>query len=176
MTFILIVSIMVNMVAVLAIVILYLRQNRLIQFEKNYKEYTKEVEEIIHTFIIEMKEENEKIKQLFVDDSGKIQRGEGPRKPSDEEEKINHTMTGLPNGYKQKNARNAYENTSLQSAVNHLKEEKKESDVIDRDLDQISILAEAQNMKKQGKTIEEIAKKMGRGKTEIDLLFKLNQK
>ncbi|OCA89609.1 hypothetical protein F7984_06965 [Pradoshia sp. D12] len=176
MTFILIVSIMVNMVAVLAIVILYLRQNRLIQFEKECKEYQKEVEELIHTFIIEMKEENDEIKQLFVGDTGKISRTEGPRKLSDQEEKIDHTMTGLPNGYRQQSARNAYENTSRQSVTNHLKEEKTESDVIDQDLERVPILAEAQNMKNQGKTIEEIAKKMGRGKTEIDLLFKLNQK
>lgn len=176
MTFILIVSIMVNMVAVLAIVILYLRQNRLIQFEKDYKEYTKEVEEIIHTFIIEMKEENEKIKQLFVDESSKIPPAEGPRKLSDDEEKMDLNMTGVPNGYNQKHARNAYENTNRQSVIDHLKEENTESDVTDRELDQISILAEARKMKNQGKTIEEIAKKMGRGKTEIDLLFKLNQK
>ena len=67
MALILLISIIVNLVAVLAIVILYLRQNRLIQFEKKYKEYTKEIEELMYAFTIEMKEENDKIKQLFID-------------------------------------------------------------------------------------------------------------
>src|SRR3954447_24956296 len=102
MTFILIVSIMVNMVAVLAIVILYLRQNRLIQFEKNYKEYTKEVEELIHTFIIEMKEENDEIKHLFLNGSGKEPTAEGTRKLPDDEEIMEQNRTGVPKEYLQK--------------------------------------------------------------------------
>ena len=176
MTFILIVSIMVNMVAVFAIAILYLRQNRLIHFEKECREYQKDVEELIHTFIIEMKEDNDEIKQLFMDNSRMSPRAEEPDKVSDEEEKIDLNRTGVPNGYKQKHALKAYENTSGQSVINQQKEDKNESDIIDRELDQLSILTEAQKMKNQGKTNEEIAKKMGRGKTEIDLLFKLNQK
>ncbi len=178
MAFILIVSIVVNMVAVLAIAILYLRQNRLLQFERDYKEHTKEIEELIQMFIIEMKEENNEIKRLFVERKGQEPYAEEPFHPTGIEEIIDQNRTEPQKRYMQKTALAAYENTRRPSAVNDLMDGKMESDRIDRELDQNQnhMLTEALNMKNQGRTIEEIAKKMNRGKTEIDLLLKLNRK
>ena len=174
MTFLFILSIIVNMIAILAIITLYLRQNRLLHFEKNYKEYMKETEEIIHTFIIEMKEENEEIKQLFKignDSAPYEEKNESISKPNMDQE-----VTGLPQGYLQKAALNAYTNTNTKLDVSGSLGEEIEPTEKSLETDQNHMLNEVRNLKNQGRTIEEIAKSMGRGKTEIDLLLKLNQK
>ncbi len=173
MTVILILSIMVNLVTILTVIILYTRQNRLIDFEKNYKASLKEMEELINTFIFEMKEENDEIKQLFRSES------EDPVKEghqSDMDEELDQEVIGLPQGYRQQAALNAYTNLSGQSIETKRIVKKKESVREGQETDQNRVLAEIINMKNQGITTEEIAKKMGRGKTEIDLLIKLNQK
>lgn len=173
MTVILILSIMVNLVTILTVIILYSRQNRLIDFENNYKDSIKEMEELINTFIFEMKEENDEIKQLFRSES------EGPikeKQQSDADVDIDQEVMGLPQGYRQQAALNAYTNSSGQSIEAKRIVKRAESVREGQESDQNSVLTEVINMRNQGLTIEEIAKKMGRGKTEIDLLIKLNQK
>lgn len=174
MAVILILSIMVNMLAILAVMILYSRQNRLIQFERNYKESIEEMEELINTFIYEMKEENNEIKQLFRNRS--VDPAKDKHLTEVEPDLVEQELPGLTQGYRQQAALHAYINSNGQSGEINRITEKKESVQESREMDQNHILAEALTMKNQGRTIEEIAKKMERGKTEIDLLFKLNKK
>ena len=177
MTFLLVLSILVNMISVFAIIILYLRQNRLVNFEKNYRIYMKESEELINTFIYEMKEENQEIKQLIGNKKaskpteGKTQLNQEPTTT------VNHTVTSPPEGYIKKTALNVYGNTNKQTNLTNSLDEKVEltswKEIVTEPDRLLKVVTE---MKNQGKTIEEIAKKMGRGKTEITLLLKLNQK
>ena len=162
------------MIAVLAIITLYLRQNRLLHFEKNYQEYRKETEEIIQTFIIEMKEENEEIKQLFKTKNQTASPEENTH--SFQKPNIDQTTKERSQGYIQKTALNAYANTFTKLDESDNMDEKGKSDEKSQETDQNHLLNEVRNLKDQGRTIEEIAKSMGRGKTEIDLLLKLNQK
>ena len=164
------------MVSVFAIIILYLRQNRLINFEKNYQIYMKESEELINTFIIEMKEENQEIKQLI--SNKKVSKPTEDKPQLNQEPPIvNQTATSQPEGYIKKTALNAYGNVNNQTSVTNNLDHKVEL-TSRRELvtEPDHLLKEVTEMKNQGKTIEEIARKMGRGKTEIDLLLKLNQK
>ena len=177
MTFLLILSILVNMVSIFAIIILYLRQNRLVNFEKNYRIYMKESEELINTFIFEMKEENQEIKQLIGNQKASKPTGGKTQLNQEPTTTVNHTVTSPPEGYIKKTALNAYGNTSKQTNVTNDLDEKVE--IISRtesETDSERLLKVVTEMRNQGKTIEEIAKKMGRGKTEIELLLKLNQK
>lgn len=60
-TFILLVSLMLNLGAILAIIILYLRQNRFAESEKRQEKLIREAEELFSVYLLEMKEENEKL-------------------------------------------------------------------------------------------------------------------
>lgn len=57
--FLIVVSLILNIISLLAIVILFLRQNKLLQVEANQKKTIKEMEELIHSYILEIKDENE---------------------------------------------------------------------------------------------------------------------
>ncbi|KMY44984.1 hypothetical protein AC622_12760 [Bacillus sp. FJAT-27916] len=137
MVLVLIVSMMVNLAAILAIIILYLRQNRLFQMEENMHANTENIENLLTAFLVEMKEDNGRLKAALVEkaDVGQISKEEGAAALSAEEkERV------LPE--------NSRENF---------------------------LLLQALRLKGQGNTVEQIAKVMGRGKTEIELLIKMNE-
>ncbi|MFO1445935.1 hypothetical protein KDN24_22575 [Bacillus sp. Bva_UNVM-123] len=58
-TFLVGISILLNILALFAIVVLFLRQNRLIQVEQKQEKLITEMEEIISNYLVQMKEENE---------------------------------------------------------------------------------------------------------------------
>lgn len=66
--FILFISITLNGIAILAIINLYLRQNRLIHTEQRLENSVKEMEDLISSYLLEMKDENtafiERFRQL----------------------------------------------------------------------------------------------------------------
>ena len=171
MTFLFVLSILVNMTAILAIITLSLRQNRLLDFEKQYIKFRQETEEIIQTFIIEMKEENEEIKQFLRDDSNS---SDEVHNQNETKPRIDQPIPERPQGYYQKSAMNAYANINTEPDENVKLDETLISTEKSLKRDQDRMLNEIQEMEKQGKTVEEIAKRMGRGKTEIELLLKLN--
>ena len=59
MIFLVIISIAFNMIAFLLIAILFLRQNKLIKMEESLKQPVKEMEDLMTTYLLQMKEENE---------------------------------------------------------------------------------------------------------------------
>ena len=59
MIFLIIMSIAFNLIAFLLIAILFLRQNKLIKMEKNLKDPIRELEDLMTTYLLQMKEENE---------------------------------------------------------------------------------------------------------------------
>lgn len=64
-TFLLLISLLLNGIAIFLIFILYARQNRLMQVEKKQETIIRELEDTMTSYLIEMKEENEKfIKKL----------------------------------------------------------------------------------------------------------------
>ena len=130
MTLILLWSIMTNMVAIFAIVILYVRQNRLIDAEKNMKSYTEDLENTITAFLLEMKEENERLETALLEKDGRVHKA-----VCQHEEQI-------------QGGEDERENYALFQAL---------------------------KAKRLGRSIEEIAKEMGKGKTEIELLIKMNE-
>ncbi|MDW2876916.1 hypothetical protein [Bacillus infantis] len=215
------ISIILNVLALLAVIVLYQRQNRLIEMEKNQKETIKELEETISMFILELKEDNEKLIEKLRDTLSKQS-----EKPGGNQE--GHAMSGLDesNGYKgktgllsavkaYKSAGKSYEEEKAGLSLNgsFIEEDLpavKEAPVITNNLQDIqfpedivefsgnpnsgneeppaapeagghseqaaeTILEQAQTLQDQGFAEEEIARKLGRGKTEISLLLKFRQ-
>lgn len=63
--FILFLSIILNIITIFAIIILYLRQNRLLTMDHSQKQTMKEMEDIFTAYIEELKEENEQFINKF---------------------------------------------------------------------------------------------------------------
>lgn len=64
-TFLLLISLLLNGIAIFLIFILYARQNRLMQVEKKQETIIRELEDTMTSYLIEMKEENEKFIKKF---------------------------------------------------------------------------------------------------------------
>lgn len=59
-TFLLLLSLILNAAAIFAIILLYLRQNRLVEAEKKQGKIISEIEEVFSSYLLELKEEHEK--------------------------------------------------------------------------------------------------------------------
>ncbi len=215
------ISIILNVLALLAVIVLYQRQNRLIEMEKNQKETIKELEETISMFILELKEDNEKLiiklRDMLPEQSENPEGlQEGHAQPGIDDSTGYKGKTGLLSAVKAyKSAGKSYEEEKAGLSLNgsFTKEDLqavKEAPVINDNLQDIqfpedivefsgnsnsgneeppaalkadghseqaaeTILEQARTLQEQGFAEEEIARKLGRGKTEISLLLKFRQ-
>jgi len=188
-----------NIVALFCIVILYLRQNKLLQVEKKQEQILKDMEEVISSYLMEMTEENEKFikkvselqhkqKPIIAPDIIKENDArEGLSKKSQEEsvhlEKSDHSNFRKGTVFQ---AVQAYSNTtvkgedketteSVEIAQNEREQASDNKEDGTENLYNQSFYYQALLLQKQGLSIEEIAKRLDRGKTEIELLFKLRK-
>lgn len=204
--FFLILSLLFNILAFLAIVILYLRQSRFIQAEKKQEKMIQEMEEVISAYMIEMKEENEKFinrlqeislnkETAFINRTSEMPTPNISDLHSDGTSKERSIRIGkvapfqAVKAYK-KNMNNSdlsieksnsspltdgkqsgSQNASVDSE-NHFQDQNIKSEQKDDYL--MSLLNEVFSLKKEGFSVEEIAKKLNKGKTEIELLLKFN--
>ena len=59
--FFIIINLILNIIALLSIIILFLRQGKLFKLEDNQKKTIKEMEDLLSSFVLEMKEDNEQL-------------------------------------------------------------------------------------------------------------------
>jgi hypothetical protein len=187
-TFLLLLSLILNAAAIFAIILLYLRQNRLVEAEKKQERILNEIEEVFSAYLFELKEENEKFLELMTKKNRQKQPGgiEATATEAELREKETETrpdkitpeiqQNRLGKGISYHAARKAYQQnpepvpTDLNDKIDmELPEDNVESK-------ELSFVDQVVYMKKQGLTIEEIAKDLDKGKTEIELLLKFRQK
>lgn len=195
--FLIIISLMLNIFAFIAIIILYLRQNKLIKMDERQKNIIKEMEELMSTYLLEMKEEN----QYFINNIQKLKEEEKiaptqfDQKVQEEttEKEMIHTQSRKGKDIEQPNLRKTVSIHAIKAYQKQLAPEHKNihshsEDNISSDKQHIiqeneeildgsnqSLVKRVKNMEKQGNSIEEIAKKLNKGKTEIELLLKLQK-
>lgn len=192
MTLVIIGSFILHAISILAIIVLYLRQNQYAQSEKNMQKLQKDVEAVLQSFLLEMQEEN---KQLAATVQNK-----GGTHPDKEEEDSPLPFSNTPSNPSVASVKKAYQPINVQEEKNNDSYDPPMPDVKDR-LD-ISISSdESKNEKlsfkaaldsqlqqqaaktteerviemlKDGYNAEDIAKVLGKGKTEIELLLKFH--
>ncbi|MDP4162675.1 MAG: hypothetical protein Q8898_06170 [Bacillota bacterium] len=218
-TFLLIISLLLNGLAIYAIIVLYTRQNRLMEVEKNQGKMIEEMEELISSYLFEMKEENEvflKKFELLSGESSKLETADknsknrtikvlhktGQQKGKEStEEKVHEADSKFPERVMH-HASKAYQSNQKLTEINII-ESKEDVDTLWAELDYsremeefpTDKLAKTTNtdelyniewgtkvlasqvvlLAKQGMSEEEIAKKLKKGKTEIELLLKFRQ-
>lgn len=188
------ISLILNIVALFCIVILYLRQNRLLVVEKRQEEILKEIEEVISSYLIEMTEENEKFIEKLSQVQSKTEAGQGMAitEQMDDNMELNKERVQLEKGenityrkgtvfqavkaYRNVNG-NSEEKLDQEKVKPNLENKEAQREKIEDsdDINDESVYHKAILLQKQGLSIEDIAKKLGKGKTELELLFKLRQ-
>lgn len=194
------ISILLNIFALFSIVILYLRQSKLFEVEKKQQRMIEEMEDVISTYLAEMKEENESFIERMTKAANNQSNNKENRKkevriepilPSAEDEKLQ-----FPVKNSKSHAVKAYKLGATQSLTDEdveillpdfteaedpsvdLKVEKQVEDTVQEGLSdpkERSLLEEVLHLQEQGLTYEEIAKKLHKGQTEIELLLKFRQ-
>ncbi|MCS0673105.1 DUF6115 domain-containing protein [Cytobacillus firmus] len=192
--FLLAISLLLNIVALLAIILLFLRQNKLMETEKKQEKMLVEMEEVISSYLIQMKEENDDFINKFSQINAKNQLSvkeksimvNTERKSDETIDKADEKSLRLARAsvyqaskaYK-KNLRASEEELDESEGFASLKETESvmQSDNSQRAKEEIPSSMEDQVflMKKQGLNVEDIAKKLGKGKTEIELMLKFRQ-
>ncbi|MBG9542097.1 hypothetical protein ABE29_04485 [Cytobacillus firmus] len=192
--FLLAISLLLNIIALLAIILLYLRQNKLMHTEKRQEKVLVEMEEVISSYLIQMKEENDdfisKFSQINAKNDPAIKEKSIPvnmnRKNDQDIAKADEKSMRLARAsiyqaskaYKQ-NLREAQDKLSEKESLSSLKETES---IIQSDSSQSikeenpsSINDKVFILKKQGMSAGDIAKKLGKGKTEVELMLKFRQ-
>jgi uncharacterized protein DUF6115 len=213
-TFLLVISLLLNGIAIFSIIVLFTRQNRFLEVEKTQKKLKKEMEELISTYLVEMKAENEafidrfqQLKQTSLSNSGQEKQPVSPVKdhqvvtapPQKTEGWIENDWT--PKGGKAfaQQAVKAYKDVAVAAAKKasiSQTVQKQTPEITDyeqgvtpsadpsqmtnglrlsqEDVTRNIVVDQIIMLQKQGLSIEKIAKKLNKGKTEIELLLKFN--
>lgn len=191
-TFFIVLSITLNLVAFLAIINLYIRQNRLKEIEKTQSVLLEEMEQSIAAFIIQMKEDNEnflvQLKEVAPSKESSKKQGKSTIPPINKEsskELSNQIIKPIKqvavNKYKQ-----VVDQTKKVNATNDLLSSLEDSTVgqatgkddvkaLLQEMDplkDLTIQEQIALLKKQGLTQEQIAQKLKMGKTELELMIK----
>ncbi|MBX9954794.1 hypothetical protein H7T43_07685 [Peribacillus simplex] len=190
-----------NIFTIFAIIILYLRQNRLSKLEKDQKAVIGEMEQLLSGYLMEMKEDNETLVKAINNsvamnpEHGQKGQEHGSIKETKEEKQGQNILLEYKAGSRaaaKKQAINAYKIMPEENEANALpvkvedklelasaspqnqgKQAAKEfSDMLQASLNERSLNEKVDMLADQGHSIEEIAKKLGRGQTEIELLLK----
>ncbi|MEK4010915.1 DUF6115 domain-containing protein [Peribacillus sp. FSL M8-0224] len=184
-----------NIFTIFAIIVLYLRQNRLSKLEKDQKAVIGEMEQLLSGYLMEIKEDNETLVKAINNsvamnpEHGQKGQEHGSIKETKEEKQEKQEQNILLE-YKagsraaaKKQAINAYKIMPEENEANALPvkvEDKLElasaamefSDMLQASLNERSLNEKVDMLADQGHSVVEIAKKLGRGQTEIELLLK----
>ncbi|WP_456271521.1 hypothetical protein [Bacillus sp. AK031] len=183
-TFLIFISFILNIAALLAIVILYTRQNRLLEVEKKQERTVKEMEDTISAYLLELKEDNDRFIQQFqtlkennteqsrekvekIRQAAELDSGAGNSFQDQEESPETYSSQS----FKRQNAAKAYKKI-------HMNSSKPDADhvlPVDEASSKDPIYSKIKNLQDDGYSLDEIAQELGKGVTEIELLLKFRQ-
>jgi hypothetical protein len=153
--FLLVVSFILHALSLFVIILLYLQLSKVKETEKRQQQMAEEMEQTFSAYLLEWKEENERFLKELTDMLTNRTKADRKQSPS----KVNATST------------------KEEALPNYFPNVDDVEDIVDiRHQAMPSLVEEAWQLFEQGKTIEEIAKILKKGKTEIELLLKFRQK
>lgn len=183
-TFLLLLSLMLNAAVIFAIILLYLRQNRLVQAEKKQERIIKEIEEVFSAYLLELKDENEKFIQLMKRDVSSTGKNESGQDFLVQSEEKNATGISQQTDKAPRVGKGISYNTAMKAYRTDTGYAKDREDPVLEELigkaesaerPQLSFNEQIGELHKQGLSAEDIARRLNKGKTEIELLLKFRQ-
>ncbi|MBO0995416.1 hypothetical protein [Bacillus sp. SD088] len=163
-----------NAILIFAVVLLYMRQNRLMEIEKAQKKMQAETEEFLTSFLVEMKEENQlfmsKVADFHTSQQTKAEdlhemNNEGHVKSEHQLEE--HQPSVKAKNYTRMQAEKAYHVNAVEQSG--MKESEGELDILS---DTRLFADQVESLQAEGLSIEEIAQRLNKGKTEVSLALK----
>ncbi|MBM6618417.1 hypothetical protein [Bacillus suaedaesalsae] len=203
-TFLLVVSFILHVISFLSIVLLYFRIEKMRDIERKQASIMKDMEDILSSYILEMKEENEKFIQEVKTNNDKPKKStkktpaEKSKKASPKievaqakidtiEDEISNEdlMELLPTFKREVKTKPQQPHIMKDNEITNDTTDKKESKTVEEKIkekeepkeppfESLPLNVQVQLLSKEGLTVEEIAKRLNKGKTEIELFLKFN--
>ncbi|RJS62211.1 hypothetical protein [Bacillus sp. PK3_68] len=170
------ISFILNAVALLAIILLFTRQNRLYEVKRQQEKLVADMEEMMTAYLLEMKEENERFIKEFsshptAEDTFSIRTPSPPKAASEQTSADNiqaDSLTISAPSMQRVRAAQVY-NVTNKTPNEDGKEQIKENIALP---DEQKASEDIFSLNEQGLSIGEIAKKLNKGKTEVELALK----
>ncbi|WP_246939862.1 hypothetical protein [Bacillus pinisoli] len=177
-TFLFIVSFILHAISFFIIILLYYRLQQTRELERKQVNLLKDMEDVLSAYVVEMKEENE----LFLNKVKKEKQNPSEEQPS---KPIQKSVENKKNTYTSINTLDTQLTNEDLSALlptykkEEITEEPKVTKVSKEEEESLFNLLpvgqQAKILHKNGLSIEEIAKKLSKGVTEIELFLKFNE-
>lgn len=173
------INLILTVVLIFAVLLLFLRQNRLIELEKKYDKLNRDLENSIAAFLIEIREENEEFLKKFKETMEQKSYSENNITLDKE---IFETAPKIKKSKEPEDDQGEIVLSSEKIVENNIEEQPFEERRTQADKESANAaLLNHEDLKRKVKTllesgfsIEEIAKHLDRGKTEISLLIKFD--
>lgn len=195
---------LLNIITIFAVIVLFLRQNRLMEVEKRLNTISSEVETLMTGYLMEMKEENEAFYNKMKENQRLFVSPEEPKEslPSNQAPTLNKDMdVELHYSPKEKSPKQvavkAYRqhsesqkseietllakqdivelSTKAKSRQGKIRSTKIDEALMNQVLKEPTLYEQVELLLEQGLSTEEVAKKLNKGKTEIELLIKFQK-
>lgn len=192
---ILFVLFLINILTIFAVIVLYVRQGNFSKLEKQQQSIISEMEDVLAAHLIEMQAENNELIQHVQRISKKASKEQGERATdSIKSESTAASPYPAPNPYRTATPLDSLELPitvqdklelspySGKSAENVAKvKEESFRETLDKEIKNntqapLSLVEEVVQLSSKGHSIEEIARTLKKGKTEIELLLRFNEK
>lgn len=200
-TFLLVISFILHVISFLIIILLYFRIEKMRDIERKQASIMKDMEDVLSSYILEMKEENEK---FLLEVQGNVDKSKMVTKksPNDKPKKTAPKQRGvpakidtvedqltdedlmqlLPTFNEDKELKTKDQNKLNNRDINKPtieKEPKKEEKMVKEEskeppFESLPIGTQVKILSEEGLSVEEIAKKLSKGRTEIELFLKFN--
>lgn len=193
-TFLLVISFILHIISFLIIILLYFRIEKMRDVERKQASIMKDMEEVLSSYILEMKEENEKF-LLEVQGSADKSKVVTKKSPIDKPKKTAPKQRGVPakidtvedqltdedlmqllptfNEAEKLETKHQIKKPTIKKEPK--KEEKKLIDEPNEPpFESLPIGTQVKILSEEGLSVEEIAKKLNKGRTEIELFLKFN--
>jgi HSP90 family molecular chaperone len=170
-TFLLVISFTLHIISFFFIILLYLKLSKVREVETKQSQMMKEMEQAVTAYLLEFKEENEKFldKLTKAMNHRELRDGKAKRKTANtDDEKEDMLPIYMPKLEEIKDQVDI-------SSVHKKNEQAERNNNADIKKEMQSIMQQALQLHKEGKSIEEIARILEKGKTEIELLLKFRQ-
>lgn len=165
-------TLIISLLSLLTVIILFIRQNRLFNLEQKYNQLQNDLEESITSFLIEIREENDtflknlELMQLNKLNEAKLDVNEQINNDNRDQsiQDIHLEIENLPNydGLKEYKTITNQVHNETNVPIKDVKNE------YDEEINEIKRLLD------DGYSIEEIAKSLNKGKTEVELIIKFS--
>lgn len=180
-TILILISLLLHVVAFYFIVVLYMKYSTMKSLTDKQREILEDTENSMTSFLIEMKDENDRLIEHLTNNSSLIPQEVAPK--DNKNAKVNN-IAAKASSYdidkmkKSKKEENEDEDEGLPKHLSQIDEVKDTIEISESTLAEIETLPfeiEAINLYENGYSIEQIARKFNKGKTEIELILKFRQ-